>query len=91
MIVVRATFVAKPGMASKLAAMMHDCFGPNARVLTDLVGDFNTVVLEHEAESWEAYEAHRGKLMSDPAFKEKMAGYTDLYLTGKREVFQVVG
>lgn len=90
MIVVRATFVAKPGQASKLASVMHDCFGENARVMTDLVGNFNTVILEHEAESWEAYEAHREKVMSDPAFRDKMAGYTDLYDTGKREVFQVV-
>ena len=53
MIVVRNTFVAKPGHASKLAAQLKEAAAiaeiPNHRVLTDLTGEFNRVVLEYEA------------------------------------------
>ena len=53
MIVVRNCFVAKPGQASKLAAQLKDAatiMGLNFRVLTDITGDFNRVVLEYEAQ-----------------------------------------
>ena len=50
MIVVRETFIAKPGMASKLAtwfkAEMEGQRG--CRVMTDLVGSFNSVIMETE-------------------------------------------
>jgi hypothetical protein len=53
MIVVRNCFVAKPGQASKLAAQFKEAAAaakiPRHRVLTDLTGDFNRVVLEYEA------------------------------------------
>jgi hypothetical protein len=55
MIVVRNCFVAKPGCASKLAAMFKDAdqdrfcrLVKSARVLTDVTGDFNRVVFEYE-------------------------------------------
>ena len=55
MLVVRNRFVAKPGCAGKLAAQLKEAVAafamPNARVLTDVTGDFNQVVMEFTAES----------------------------------------
>ena len=92
MIVVRNTFTAKPGQAGKLAAMLKDMAGvmmDKYRIMTDLVGDFNTVVFEFEAESLSEFESRFKQYSTDPKLREKMTGYTDLWETGKRELFQV--
>jgi hypothetical protein len=93
MIVVRNCFVAKPGNASKLAAQLKEA-GASAgfgkyRVLTDMTGEFNRVVLEYEAENMGEFEARMKEYASNTAFREKMKGYTDLWLTGTREILQV--
>ena len=94
MIVIRNTFVAKPGSASKLAAQLKEAAAaaeiPNFRVLTDLTGEFNRVVLEYEAEDIAGFQARMEQYTKGGAFKEKMKGYTDHWLTGKREIFQIV-
>ena len=97
MIVVRNCFVAKPGMASKLAAQMKEAAaampGPapaHYRVLTDLTGDFNRVVLEYEAENVGEFETRMRQYSTDTSFRDKMKGYTDLYVTGSREILQIV-
>lgn len=92
MIIVRNCFVAKPGQASKLAAQLKEVASliPNkSQVLTDLTGDFNRVVLEYEAENVGEFEARMQQYANDPAFREKMKGYTDLWLTGSREILRV--
>ena len=93
MIVVRNCFVAKPGHASKLAAQIKEAVAAsklgNYRVLTDLTGDFNRVILEHEAESMAGFEAAMKDYANNPAFREKMKGYTDLWVSGSREILQV--
>ena len=58
-------------------------------MLTDLTGDFNRVILEHEAESLAGFEASMKDYATNPAFREKMKGYTDLWITGSREILQV--
>lgn len=94
MIVVRNSFIAKPGQASKLAAQLKEMASAgnlvNHRVLTDLTGDFNRVVMEHEVESLAAFEETFKKYSSDPQIREKAKGYTDLWITGTRELFRVV-
>ena len=94
MIVVRNTFIAKPGHASKLAAQIKDAVSASNigkfRVLTDLTGDFNRVILEHEAENLAGFEASMKDYATNPAFREKMKGYTDLWVSGSREILQVV-
>jgi hypothetical protein len=92
MIIVREVFTAKPGNASKLAKMFRKVM-PEARVMTDLIGRYNTVVMEWEAESLSAFEQKMeeyksGKMSKDQA--EEMKHYTEMYLTGKREIYQVV-
>ncbi len=93
MILVRNCFTAKPGLASKLANVFKDMASsagiPNHRVLTDQVGEFNQVVFEYEAENLGAIDAMMQVYMSNPVIKEKMAGYTDLYTTGRREVLKI--
>ena len=92
MLIVRNCFVAKPGQASKLAAQLKSAAAtaniPRYRVLTDLTGEFNRVVLEYEVDSVAQFEERMKQYMNDTGFRAKMAGYTDLYLTGTREILQ---
>jgi hypothetical protein len=94
MIVVRNCFVAKPGNASKLAALFKEAAASakiaKYRVLTDVTGDFNRVVLEYEAENIGEFEASMKDYATNQAFRDKMKGYTELYVTGTREIFQIV-
>jgi hypothetical protein len=94
MIVVRNCFVAKPGQASKLAAQLKEAVATaelrNHRVLTDLTGDFNRVILEYELESVGEFEARMRDYATNERFREKMKGYTDLWMTGHRELLQTV-
>lgn len=94
MIVVRNSFIAKPGQASRLAAQFKEAMVaaniPRSRVLTDFVGEFNHVILEYDADSLEQFEKTMRDYATNETFREKMKGYTDLYLTGKREIFNVV-
>src|SRR5205085_3568417 len=84
MIVVRNCFVAKPGNASKLAAQLKEAAMvakiPKYRVLTDLTGDFNRVILEYEAENVGEFESRMKDYASNQPFRDKMKGYTDLYV-----------
>jgi hypothetical protein len=93
MIVVRNCFIAKPGQASKLAAQIKEAAKSakiaQHRVLTDLTGEFNRVILEYEAENLSGFEAMMKDYASNTAFREKMKGYTDLYITGSRELLQI--
>ena len=93
MIVIREHFVAKPGQAGKLAAMLKDAMaaaGQKARILTDVTGDFNRVIMETEAESLADLEARMKEYGSNPKWKSKMASYTELWTSGGREVLRVV-
>ena len=94
MIVVRNCFVAKPGSAGKLAAQLKEAAAaanlPKFRVLTDVTGDFNRVVMEYEAENASEFEARMQEYRTNAAFREKMKGYTDLWTTGSREILQIV-
>ncbi len=94
MIIIRNTFCAKPGMAGKLAAHMKDMVSmghlKNARVMTDVIGDFNQVVLEHEVESLGEFEETFKRYVSDPEIRDKAKVYLELWETGRREAFRVV-
>ena len=93
MLIIRNCFIAKPGNASKLAAQMKEAAAvakiPNYRVLTDLTGDFNRVILEFEVENVGGFEARLKDYETNAAFREKMEGYTDLWATGCREILQI--
>ena len=94
MYVIRETFTAKPGMASKLAAkfkdVMSDERNAKVRVLTDAIGTFNTVVIETEVKELAEYEKRMKEYAERKDVGERMKGYTDMYQSGKREVYRVV-
>jgi hypothetical protein len=99
MIVIREVFTAKPGQASKLAKLFKKSFGvdPNVRVMTDLAGNYNTVVVEMPMKNlaefekeMEEYKSGKPDPRMSPEVAEEMSKYTEMYLTGRREIFQVV-
>ena len=93
MYVIRNTFIAKPGSAGKLATQLKEAMAafqmPGARVMTDLTGDFNRVVMEHTAENLAEFEARMQEIMGSPIYRDRMAGYTELWITGSREIMRV--
>src|SRR6185312_1274633 len=93
MLVVRNCFIAKPGNASKLAAQLKEAAAaskiPRHRILTDLTGEFNRVILEYEAEDLAQFEATMKDYANNETFRAKMKGYTDFWITGSREILQV--
>jgi len=94
MYVIRETFTAKPGMASKLAAKFKDVMAgekdAKVRVLTDAIGTFNTVVIETEVKELAEYEKRMKEYTDRKDIGERMKGYTDMYQSGKREVYKVI-
>jgi hypothetical protein len=92
MLIVRNIFVCRPGNASKLATQLKEAGldRTNLRVLTDVTGDFNRVIMEYEVADLAGFEASMREYATDQAFREKMKGYTDLYVTGSREILKVV-
>lgn len=99
MLVIREVFTAKPGQASKLAKLFKKAFAsdPTARVMTDMVGEYNTVVMEMQAKSltdfekqMEEYKSGKPDPKMDPKVAEEMSKYTEMYLTGRREIYQIV-
>jgi hypothetical protein len=66
---------------------------PKTRIMTDLVGDYNMVVVEMEVESLAEFERQMEEYRSgkpDPKMAEEMSKYTEMYLTGRREIYQIV-
>jgi hypothetical protein len=57
--------------------------------LTDLTGEFNRVILEYEVDNVAQFDVRMKEYTTNTAFREKMKGYTDLYLTGRREILQI--
>jgi len=101
MLIIREVFTAKPGQASKLAKLFKKAFGPDAdqniQVMTDMVGNYNTVVVEMKvaslaefAQQMEDYKSGKPDPKMDPQVAEEMSKYTEMYLTGRREIFQIV-
>jgi hypothetical protein len=95
MYVIRETFTAKPGMASKLAALLKEAVtveaaGHTVRVLTDYIAGFNTVVIETEVARLDEFDQMMANYAANPQVREKMKGYTELWAEGRREVYRVV-
>ena len=99
MLIIREVFTAKPGQASKLAKLFKKAFGTeqNVRVMTDLIGDYNTVVMEMQVKDLAEFERQMQEYKSgkpdpkmDPEIAEEMSKYTEMYLVGRREIYQIV-
>lgn len=91
MITVREVFVAKPGMASKLATKFRSEFGKESTVLTDLVGAYNTVVVETRYEDMAAFDKEMQEFAKQPrpAPDPSKPSHTEMYTEGRREIFRV--
>ena len=99
MLVIREVFTAKPGQASKLAKLFKRAFEaePNTRIMTDMVGNYNTVVVEMQVKSLAEFEKQMEEMKSgkpdpkmDPDVAQELSKYTEMYLTGRREIYQIV-
>jgi len=94
MIIVHDIFVCKPGNASKLAKIFKEAMTDqkNISVMTDVTGQFNRVVMASwfaSIEEWnKMMESYMNPTPEMKAAMEKMKGYTDLYLTGSREIYR---
>ena len=96
MIVVHEIFVCKPGNASKLASLFKEVMADSpefVNIMTDMTGDFNRVIMQSQYDNLTAYEDRFKKYIEDSEevkkMKEKLQGYHDLYISGKREIFKV--
>jgi heme-degrading monooxygenase HmoA len=96
MIIVHDIFVCKPGNASKLAKLFKEAMSGNkelVNIMTDMTGQFNKVIMVSQYESLTAYEQSWQKYMENAEemkkMQETMKGYTDMYLTGSREIYKV--
>jgi hypothetical protein len=99
MLLIREVFTAKPGQASKLAKLFKKALGgePNTRIMTDIVGEYNTVIMEMQVKDlaefekqMEEYKSGKPDPKMDPKVAEEMSKYTEMYLTGRREIYQIV-
>jgi hypothetical protein len=94
MFVVRNRFIAKPGCAGKLATQLKEAMAafqmPGVRVMTDVTGDFNCVIMEHTVESLAELEKRMQEVMGSPLYRERMVGYTELWISGSREILRLV-
>jgi heme-degrading monooxygenase HmoA len=96
MIIVHDIFICKPGNASKVAKLFKEVMANEKEVvniMTDMTGQYNKVVMVSKFDSLTAFEQSWEK-MKEPneemkQMMEKMKGYTDLYLTGSREIYKV--
>lgn len=99
MLIIREVFTAKPGQASKLAKLFKRAFvnEPNIRIMTDFVGDYNTVICETQTNSlaeferqMEEYKSGKPDPKMDPKVAEELSKYTEMYISGRREIFQII-
>ena len=97
MYIIRETFTSKPGHASRLSKLFKGAFGqaPNVRIMTDMVADYNTVIMEMQVNSLAEFEKQMEGYKSgghpdmDPEVAEEMSKYAEMYVTGKREIFRI--
>jgi hypothetical protein len=98
MVLWRVIFQAKFGKANELVAafkaMSSSMAGERVmavqpRILTDISGPFDTVVLETTHESLAALEEYRKAMFASPEMAEGAASGTDLILSGRNEYYTI--
>lgn len=97
MYLIREVFQARPGKAKDLVKMFKaasphfEKMGQmtNMKVMTDIVGNYWTVIVESETEDMGAFFSNmRSATMSDE-LKDIMKGYMDFVEGGKREIYMI--
>ena len=99
MILVRTEFQCKPGRVQEMVdgfkAMVDQIDSQNvlkrSRIMTDLSGTFDTVVIESEIESIDAYFAMLQAAFADPDSQvgQAMMGEDAVYQTGQRHFYTI--
>ena len=98
MIVVRNVFQVKFGKAKEAVTAWKELlevgrrlgFPGKSRLMTDLVGDFYTIVFENTFDSLAAFESGLGSMMGKPEFQAAYAKVVALTESGRREIFNLV-
>lgn len=78
MIVVHDIFICKPGNASKVAKMFKEAMGitgQEVKIMTDMTGAFNKVVMVSEYETLAAYEQSWEKYMQNSEDEKNDRGH----------------
>ncbi|OGU27207.1 MAG: hypothetical protein A2057_07000 [Ignavibacteria bacterium GWA2_35_9] len=96
MLLIREVFNAKPGKAGELAKKFKQVIPymekeglKNVKVMTDLISNYWTVVIESETEEFARFEKEVRGFTSKPEVKEIMKDYMSLVDGGYREVFKI--
>lgn len=94
MILVRVTFQAAYGKAGEIvellkADMPGDERGWKGRLLTDLTGAFDTVVMETEIESIDEYFTRLREIFADEREMESLNRVATMIESGHREFFTI--
>jgi hypothetical protein len=97
MIVVRNTFQLKFGKSSEAVAhwrkgwpMLQKATNAKIRLLTDVTGQFYTLVMEMEFKSLADYEKGHSSVAGSAAWKSWYKKFSALVESGHREIFKVV-
>ncbi|HEX3703459.1 MAG TPA: hypothetical protein VHU82_09020 [Vicinamibacterales bacterium] len=98
MIVIRNVFQLKFGKAREAVAVMKDGLAiqkrlgveVSQRILTDVTGDFYTLVLELTLPNLSALDGTMSKVMGDKDWQANYQKMVPLVKSGRREVFTVV-
>ena len=98
MIVVRNVFRLQFGKAKEAVAIMKEGLAiqkklgadVSTRLLTDVTGDFYTLVLEITVPNLAALEATQPKIMGDKDWQANYQKFTPLVESGHREIFTIV-
>ena len=98
MIVVRNVFQVKFGRAKEAIELWKEGlplakrlgFTAKSRVLTDVVGQFYTLVFENSFESLSDFETNSKKIMSSSEWQAWYQKISGLIESGHREIFNVV-
>jgi hypothetical protein len=95
MILFRITFHAKFGKAGEVVALMKEGRqaaaeqGGTFRIMTDLTGRFDTVVLEVEAESMTEHEQRRAAMFANPHFQQNQSRMAELIDWGESAFYTI--
>ena len=96
MIQVHDIFVCKPGNASKMAKLFKEMMASSKEtvaIMTDMTGQYNRVIMVSQFENLTDYEkfmeGYKNPTEEQKKQFAKMEGYTELYQTGSREIYQI--
>ena len=96
MYLIREVFQAKPGKAKDLVRMFKQAAphfekdgAKNMKVMTDIVHNYWTVVVESETDDIGGFFTNLRSATMSNELKEIMKGYMDCIEVGRREIFMV--